>query len=97
MPSDKLKIKKELSRNQLESFARTYAKQFTERASNRVWEGGGDNPEYKKAVAAAPDILNRIPSSQRKEFMGIVEVLKKRMSINSGSAGGGMLPRRFED
>jgi hypothetical protein len=94
MPSDKMKIKKELSRDQLENFARTYAKQFTERASKRVWEGGGDNPEYKKAVEAAPGILTKIPSSQKKEFMGIVEVLKKRMSVNSGSSRGAMIPTR---
>lgn len=89
----------ELSRDKLESLARRYARQFTERVSKRVWEGGGENPAYSQAVKDAPSILNQVPKSQREQFNQMVEILKKKQGLGSGGGGSKslMIPRRGDE
>lgn len=88
-----------LSRADLEKYARSYAKIWTERPSLRLWEGGGENPVYKKAVEEAPKIKALIPKSQRDEFMGIVEAIKKTKDVGRGGGGsaGLMIPKKTDE
>lgn len=87
----------QLSRENLENLARRYARKFTEPVSKRIWEGGGKNPAYVKAVEEGPSIMAKIPQNQREEFKQIVEVLKKKQGIGRGSGSKAlMIPQKAD-